>query len=90
MHDLSWRAVPTVLRSQHRKDMGRLKIHKLDQRPAAPFLHRQAERGGVVESGKEKTPGDLRDYSSTWRGYKRYVEELFIRACSGRTWGNGF
>lgn len=79
MHDLTWRAAPAVLRSQHRKDMGMLKVHKADQRAGAPFLHRQAERGGVVESGKEKTPGDLRAYSSTWRGYKRSIEELFIK-----------
>ena len=33
--------------------------HKGDQKPEAPLLWGQAERGGVLQHGVEKAPGDL-------------------------------
>lgn len=56
---------------------------KDDQSAGAPFLCTQAERGGVVHHGEEKTLGRLYRAFQCLRGaYMRAVDGLFKRACS--------
>jgi len=44
-----------------------------------------------LQLGEEKAPGDLTEAFQYLKGaYRKAGEGLFIRACCGRTRGNGF
>jgi len=66
--------------------------HKNGQRDGTPLLWGKAERVGAVQPAEEKVFPDcsLRAAFQYMKGaYKKAGEELFTRACSDRTRGNG-
>ncbi|KAK4815546.1 hypothetical protein QYF61_003638 [Mycteria americana] len=80
---------------QHKKDMDLLeRVQRRATKMIRGLEHLSYEdrlRPAVVQPGEEKAPG--RPYSSLpvpEGAYKKAGEGLFTRACSDRTWGNGF
>ena len=82
---------PSAQEQQGAVGVGAEKGHKNEPRAGAPLLWGKAERVGAVQPGEDKAAG--RPYCSLpvpEEACKQAREGFFTRACSDRTWGNGF